>query len=180
MVIFQGVLSKNPPQTMRKKGKLITFFVISILIACLFWMFYEILDGRNGEGTVNTIEEIPYVGNALSDFKVSGQIKYVYSRSYIRPTRAVLFTAKTSYENIEEFFGSDVEPMYDIALSGWQGIFKSMAFDSCDFPIGDSKSDFVAYRDLSVNDCVLTIRLNYRTEDGSFTAYCISSVKGSD
>lgn len=160
---------------MSAKQKWIRNLFIVVILVCLTILIYKSLTGIRGSGIASSTIDIPYIGNSLQDLHLSGDIEYVYSVTYTRPSKAVLFTAEASSEDIVNFFGARAQPPHKNALRRWTKIIKAMSADPCDFPIGTAEQDLDGYRELRVDDKTLVVRATYRNEDRRLTCFVLET-----
>jgi len=144
-----------------------------VILVCLIILIYKSLTGTSGSGIANSTSDIPYIGKYLQDLHLKGDIEYVYSITYTRPAKAVLFTAGASSEEIVKFFGARAQPPHKNVLSKWKRIFRDMNADPCVFPIGTEEHDLSGYRVLHVDEKTLVIRATYRKQDLKLTCFVL-------
>jgi len=146
-----------------------------VILAFLTILIYKSLTGIRGSGIASSTIDIPYIGNSLQDLHLSGDIDYVYSVTYTRPSKAVLFTAGASYEDIVKFFGARAQPPHKDILRKWTKIVKAMNADPCDFPVGTEEQDLSGYRELRVDKKTLVIRATYCNENRRLTCFVLET-----
>ena len=122
------------------KKVLLIFFAVLMLIFLFFFAIKTIL-GERDEGDVNNITELPYGGEHLKDFKVSGNIHYAYSVNH-RGQGSVFFSGETSLDNFNSFFseehGGQITEEY---APQWRSWLEKRNLDLKKFPIDDSKEN---------------------------------------
>ena len=164
---------------MKKRYYVPILILVLIILLITYSIAHIILSAKYGKGVIGSVtnmSDVPYMCGDLKGLKVSGEIYYVYKRSY--RNLHYMITGKTTEKDLREF--CKLEDGWEISyVSEWSGLsweYEFFKVNSKKIPINKSEGEYIIASKISENcitNGVWEMDVHYRIKDQRFTAYVL-------